>query len=191
MDAVRGVAHAIAGGVGHGGLGDVHPQPEHGAHAAAMRAVAAGVGAELVVLERQRKARLGDLDAAELDPARRLALAGRLPAIARDRGAAAGPRVKHVPDEWPPRARIDALDRDAEPPAPAGDCTIREGGRQRLDDGLGDLLRAVIGGERHRSRRIRPHDRPLLATTSTGRKVPEFFGVRGSMRYAKAIWTAD
>src|SRR5262245_66180208 len=99
-DAVGRVPHAVAGGIGHGGLGDIHPKPEHRAHAAAMHTVTAGVNAELVVLERQRKARLGDLDAAELDPARRLALAGRLPAVARDRGAAAGPRVKHVPDEW-------------------------------------------------------------------------------------------
>src|SRR4029453_19485812 len=29
---------------------------------------------------------------------------------------------------------------------------------------------------------------PCRAITFTGRKVPEFFGVSGSMRYAKAMW---
>src|SRR5215510_10084957 len=32
---------------------------------------------------------------------------------------------------------------------------------------------------------------PCRAITLTGRNVPEFFGVRGSMRYAKAMCTAD
>ena len=32
---------------------------------------------------------------------------------------------------------------------------------------------------------------PGLAITFTGRNVPEFFGVRGSIRYANAMCTAD
>src|SRR5262249_53463522 len=32
---------------------------------------------------------------------------------------------------------------------------------------------------------------PWVAFTLTGRNVPSFFGVRGSIRYANAMWTAD
>ena len=52
------------------------------AGAAAILPVAAGIGAELVAPEEQRKAHLGDFEAAELDAARRLPLAGARPAVA-------------------------------------------------------------------------------------------------------------
>src|SRR5262245_36048757 len=97
--AVRRVADAVAGRVGDRRLLDIDPQAQHRADAAAMRAVARGIRSELVALEGQRKARLGDLDAAELDPARGLAFARGLPAVAHRRRAAAGARVEHVPDE--------------------------------------------------------------------------------------------
>src|SRR5207247_8139831 len=74
-DAVRGMTRAVARGVRHAVFRRVHAQAEHGAHAAAVPAVACRVGAELVPLERQREAHLGHLDRAELDPAHRLALA--------------------------------------------------------------------------------------------------------------------
>src|SRR5262249_19918490 len=116
--AVRRVAHAVAGGVGDRRLVDVDAQPEHGADAAPMHAVAGGIGTELVPLEREREARLGALDAAELDPAGRLSLARGLPAVAGRAGAAARPRVEHVPDERLARARVHPLDPDPEPAPP-------------------------------------------------------------------------
>src|SRR6266508_4630756 len=83
------VADAIAGGVGDGRLLDVDTKLEDGTNAPAVLAIAAGVGAKLVVLEGEREARLGHLHAAELDATGRLTLAGCLPAVAGDGGAAA------------------------------------------------------------------------------------------------------
>src|SRR4030095_969523 len=120
------------------------------ADATTMLAVARGVGAELVVLERQREARLRHFHAAELDPARGLPLPRGLPAVADGGGAAAWTRVEHVPDERALGARFDALDRDAEAPAPARDDAVGTRRRERLDDRLHDLLRAVVGGGGHR-----------------------------------------
>src|SRR4030095_14136203 len=105
-----------------------------------MHAVPAGVGAELVVLEREREARLGDLDAAELDAAGRLALALGLPAVTGHGVAAARTRVEHVPDEGTPRPRIHALDGDPEAPTPAGDGPLGTGGRPGPCDPPRDLL---------------------------------------------------
>ena len=68
-------------------------------------AVAARIGAEFVALEEQRKAHLGDFEAAELDAARRLPLAGAGPAVAGRRGAAARPRLEEMPDERPAASR--------------------------------------------------------------------------------------
>src|SRR5262245_17107128 len=61
--AVGSMADAVTGGVGHRRIFDVDPQAQHRADAAAMHAVAGGIRSELVALEGQRKARLGDLDA--------------------------------------------------------------------------------------------------------------------------------
>src|SRR5215468_257844 len=58
---------------------------------------------------------------AELDPARGLALACRLPAVARRRGAAAAARVEEMPDERALRAWVLAGDGDAEASRPAGE----------------------------------------------------------------------
>src|SRR6266851_5322071 len=93
------VADPVARGIAKRGLGGLHAQLEHRSHTAAVAAVARGVRAELVPLEEERKARLRHLDAAELDAARRLALAGGLPAVARGGSAAAAARVEEVPDE--------------------------------------------------------------------------------------------
>src|SRR5437879_4527790 len=116
---VRSVANAVARRVGHGGVLDVDPQPKDRADAAAVHPVAGGIGAELVPLEGQRKPRLRDLDAAELDPAGRLPLTRRLPPVADGRRAAAGASVEHVPDERLAGSRVHALDRDAEAPTPS------------------------------------------------------------------------
>src|SRR5262245_17637696 len=161
-DAVGRMAHAVARGVALGGLGGFHAQPEHGADAAAELPVALGVGAELVALEEERKACFRHFDAAELDPARGLALARRLPAVARRRGAATAARVEKMPDERALGARVLARDGDAEAARPAGQGTLGAGAGQRLDHGLRDLLRAVVGGERHRRGRMRPRDGALL-----------------------------
>src|SRR3989475_11162761 len=117
--AVGSMPHTVAGGVGDRGLLGVHAQAEHGADAAPVPAVPARVGAELVVLEREREARLGHLHAPELDPTRRLPLARRLPAVAAGARAPAPARVEHGPDERALPSRIDTLDRDAEAPPPA------------------------------------------------------------------------
>ena len=117
--AAGAMAHAVARGVGDRGLGDLDRHLELGAGAAAQAAVAAAVRPELVAPEEQRKAHLGDLEAAELDAAGCLPLAGRRPAVARDRGAAAGPRLEQVPDERVAAARIGALDRDPKAPCPS------------------------------------------------------------------------
>src|SRR5262245_24338280 len=82
-----------------------------------------GAGAELVALEEERKARFRHFDAAELDPARGLTLARRLPAVARRRGAAAAARVEKMPDERALGARVLARDGDAEAARPAGQGT--------------------------------------------------------------------
>src|SRR5262252_1306627 len=161
-DAVGGMAHAVSRGVASGGLGGLHAQPEHGADAAAELPIALGVGAELVALEEEGEARFRHLDAAELDPARGLALACRLPAVARRRGAAAAARVEEMPDERALRAWVLAGDGDAEASRPAGEGTLGAGAGQRLDHGLRDLLRAVVRRERHRRGRVRPRDGALL-----------------------------
>ena len=76
----------------------------HDADAAAVLPVAAGSGAELVMLERERKAHLRHLDGAELDAARRLPLAVPLPEERQHRqdllgdlraGRAGGPVRRH------------------------------------------------------------------------------------------------
>ena len=66
------MAHTVTGGIGDRRILDVDPESQHRADAAAMHAVAGRVGTELVALEGQREPSLGDLDAAELDPAGRL-----------------------------------------------------------------------------------------------------------------------
>src|SRR5215475_15873056 len=156
------MAHAVARGVALGGLGCLHAQPEYGADAAAELPVALGVGAELVALEEERKARFRHFDATELDPARGLTLTRRLPAVARRRGAATAARVEEMPDERALGPRVLARDGDAEAARPAGQGTLGAGAGQRLDHGLRDLLRAVVGGERHRRGRMRPRDGALL-----------------------------
>src|SRR5207244_13478426 len=106
-----------------------------------MHAVPARVGAKLVVLERERKARLGDFHAPELDPARRLPLARGLPTVALGAGTATRARVEHVPDERAPGARVHALDRDAEAPAPARDGARGARGGERAEARPGRLDR--------------------------------------------------
>src|SRR6266496_1062972 len=96
------MANAVASRVALSSLGGLHPQCQDGSHAAAKLAVAEGVWPELVALEEEREARLGDFDAAELDPARRLAFAGGLPPVAGRGGAAAAARMEEVPDEGAP-----------------------------------------------------------------------------------------
>src|SRR5439155_23819413 len=149
--AAGAVAHAVAGGVADGRLGGLDHHLDYPARSAAILAGAAGIRAELVAAEEQREAHLCDLEAAELDPARRLPFAGTGPAVARRRGAAAGPRLEEVPDKRLASrdvgAWVPALDRDAEAAAPAGHRAVGTGRRQRLDDRLDDLLADVIGGE--------------------------------------------
>src|SRR5262249_42321499 len=113
-DAVGRMADTVARCVAACGLGRLHPELEDRADTAAMAAVARRIRRELVAGEEEREARLRDLDAAELDAARRLPLARRLPAVPGGRGTAAAARVEEVPDERALRPRVLALDRDAE-----------------------------------------------------------------------------
>src|SRR5512145_239390 len=159
--AARPVPDAVARGVGARELPGLDDELQHRADAAAVAPLAPGVGQELVAAEEEREADLGDLQAAELDAARGLPLAGRRPAIPGRGGATAGPSLEHVPDEGAAGAGMGALQRDAEAPPPAGHRALRTGAGQRLDDGLGDLLGAVIGAERDGGGRPRPGHRAL------------------------------
>src|SRR6266536_4441658 len=136
------------------GLDNEREQP---ARSATKCAIAAGIRAELVAREEQRKSRLGYFQAAELDAAGRMPLARAGPAVAHWRGAAARSRLKHVPDEASVRTRIAALDGDAEAPAPTRHGAVRTGGSQRLDHRLDDLIAAVAGAQSHRGTSVGPH----------------------------------
>src|SRR5262245_24958348 len=127
-----------------------------------MLALAAGVGAEFMAAEMQREAHLGDLDATELEAADAVPLADRRPAVAARGCAAAGARMKHVPDEAASRSRVFALDGDAEAPSPAAHHAVRARASHRLDDRLDDFVRGVAGAERDRKPGIGPDDRALL-----------------------------
>src|SRR6266581_2145572 len=96
------MANAVASRVALSNLGGLHPQCQDGSHAAAKLAVAEGVWPELVAVEEEREARLGNFYAAELDAARRLAFPGGLPPVPRGGRAAAAARVEEVPDEGAP-----------------------------------------------------------------------------------------
>ena len=160
--AAGAMARAIARRVAFRDLFRLQHQIERHAEAAAKLAVAAGAGAEFMVAEMQGKAHLGDFEAAELQPADRMPLADRRPAVAARRRAAAGPRLEQMPDEILAGARVFALDRDPEPAAPAGHRALRAGRRQRLHDRLDDFIRGMAGAQRHRPARIGPHHRALL-----------------------------
>src|ERR1700683_1293479 len=69
-----------AGGIGERRLMRFDDHLDDAAGAAAILTVAAGIRPEFVALEIERKANLGDFEAAELDPARRLPFAGAGPA---------------------------------------------------------------------------------------------------------------
>src|SRR5918992_1673515 len=128
--AARTVARAVAGGIALRRPFRLQHQIERHAEATTMLSVAAGAGAEFMHAEMQGKAHFGDLQAAELQPADRVPLADRRPAVAAGRRAAAGPRLKQVPDEILTRARVFALDCDAKAAAPARHCALRAGRRQ-------------------------------------------------------------
>ena len=93
-----------------------------------------------------------------------------------------GPRMKHVPDEVASGARILALDRDAEPPAPAGHDAIGQEPTSALTIAStisfeGWLVHIVTGLPGSAQTMV-----PCFATTFSGRSAPEFFGVSGSIR---------
>src|SRR5205823_12261933 len=137
------------------------------AGAAAVLPGAARIRPEFMCLEEQGGAHFGDFEAAEFDPAGGLPFTAAGPAIAGRGRAAAGPRLKEMPDKRlaagpairPGRAWVLALDRDAEPAAPAGHRALRTGRCQRLDDRLDDFLAAMIGRQSDRRAGISPDDR--------------------------------
>ena len=145
--------------------------------------VAAGAGAEFMTAEVQRKAHLGDLDAAELEAADRVPLADRRPAVAAGRRAAAGPRLEHVPDEIAAGARVLALDRDA---GSGGPSRPSRAPGQDAASALtiastisfeGWLVHSVTGRPGSAQTMV-----PCLAITFSGRSAPSFFGISGSIR---------
>jgi len=160
-NAARAVARPVAGRVRDSRLLDARHESEIDAVAAAMCARAARTDAKFVMREMLGKSHFRDLDAGELDAAGRMPFAGVGPAIASRRRAAARAGVEEMPDEAAVRARILALDRDAEASRPAGHCAVGAGRREGDDDRLDDLLRAVARRQRDRRAFSRPHDRAL------------------------------
>ena len=177
------MAEAVSGGVGDGvsiGL-DHHFQVDAGT--AAVFAVAAAIGPEFVGAEMQREAGLGHFDAAELQAARRVPLAGVVPAIAAGGRAAAGPGMEQVPDEGFAVARVLALNGDAQAPPPARHGFVGAGFGQRHDDRFDDFVGAVAGAHGDGLAVIRPHNRALLGDHLSARGMrPQFFGMLGSIR---------
>src|SRR5205823_5401502 len=152
-NAAGAVLDAVAGGVAERRLRCLDDHLDNAAGPAAILPGATRIRAEFVRLEEQRKAHFGDFEAAEFDAARRLPLAAAGPAIAGRGRAAAGPRLKEMPDKGlaagiairSGRARVLALDRDAKAAAPAGHRPVGAGRRQRLDDRFDNFLAAMIG----------------------------------------------
>src|SRR5206468_10749453 len=139
------VADALAGSVADRRLFGLDDHLDDAAGAAAILSGATRIGTELVAREKQREAHLGHLEAAELDAAGAVPFAGSGPAIAGDRGPAARPPLKEMPEERPLAARVLALDRDAKAAPPPGHRALGAGRRQRLDDRLYDFLAAMAG----------------------------------------------
>ena len=162
MDARTAMARAIAGGISVRGAVALHHQLQRGTMPAAKLALARRAGAKFVSAEMQREARLGHFHAAEFQPAGRMPLTGRGPAIALCMPATARPRVEQVPDEfalpvfrlWP--ACVPPGDGDAEAPAPAAHRPLRAAMLHGADDRLHDLIAAMAGAERHRRALPRP-----------------------------------
>ena len=73
--AAGAVTRALASRVGERGLCGLDHEVQRDAETAAILAITAGIGPEFMALEQQRKARFGNLDAAELQPADRVLLA--------------------------------------------------------------------------------------------------------------------
>ena len=116
--AAGAVPRPIARGIAERRLFGFEDEIERHPEAAAKLAVAAGIGQEFVVAEMQREARFRHFEAAEFQAADRMPLPDRRPAVAARRRAAAGTRMKQVPDEAAAGARILALHRDAETGGP-------------------------------------------------------------------------
>src|SRR6185503_14828536 len=150
------MARAVAGRIGERRLPGFDRESEEPARSATKGTVTAGIRPEFMTRKEQRKTRLGYFEAAELDAAGRMPLARARPTVARRRGAAARPRLKHVPDEAPVRTRVAALDGNAKTPTPARHRAVRTGGSQRLDHRLDDLIAAVAGAQSHRGTRVGP-----------------------------------
>src|SRR5262245_58819549 len=144
QQAAGAVLDAIACRIADGGLRRLDDELELAPRPAAVAPVPAAVGAELVAAKVQGKPHLLHLDAAELDAARRLPLAGSGPTVARRRAAAARTRLEQMPDKGPLGARIDALYGHPEASAPARHRPLGTGRREGADYGLDDLLAAVI-----------------------------------------------
>src|ERR1043165_288534 len=113
------MAGTVACRVGERRLVGFDNESEEPARSATKPSVTRRIRPELMAREEQRKSRLGHFQTAELDAAGRVPLARARPTVTRRRGAAARPRLKHMPDKAPVRARIAALDGNAKTPAPA------------------------------------------------------------------------
>ena len=161
-NAARAVAHTVTRSVGDGRLLRLDSQLQLGPAAAAIFPGAARAPTEFVARDMQREADLRHLDAAEFQPAGRVPLAHRMPAVPAGRTAAARPGVEHVPDEAAPVARVPALDGNAQPAPPAGHGARRTGLRKRRNHGFDDLVAAMRGAHGDRKSVLGPHDRAFL-----------------------------
>src|SRR5215470_5870994 len=168
QDAAGAVARAVAGGIAERRLVGLHRHLDHAACAAAKFSLAAGIRAELVAGEEQRKARLGDLEAAEFDAAGEAPPPGR--AWNRCQMKARPLRGSRPWMAMRKRRPQPAMARSGQ----AGASALITASMISLAQWL---VHNVTGAPASAHTTV-----PGLAITVSGRNAPSFFGVSGSIK---------